>query len=162
MFKILGVDPGSQCTGYGVVIGEGERLDYVASGTIALKKTESRYARLGSIFRQVDKIIKSHRPTHFAIENVFYSKNARSSLVLGEARGAAILAASLLEVPIFEYSPREVKQSLTGHGASDKGQVSYMMAQILSLETPIASADESDALAIAICHAFKTHDWSVL
>ncbi len=109
---------------------------------------------------EVEQVIKLHAPTHFAIEDVFYSKNAKSSLILGEARGAAILAATLSKLPVFEYSPREVKQSVTGHGAADKSQVAYMLRRILDLADPPDNHDESDALAVAICHAFKNREWS--
>jgi crossover junction endodeoxyribonuclease RuvC len=112
------------------------------------------------IFERIDGVIKEHSPTHFAIEDVFYSKNARSSLVLGEARGAAILAAAIADLPIHEYSPREVKQSVTGHGASDKSQVNFMLGKILELDHSPENDDESDALAIALCHAFKNREWT--
>jgi crossover junction endodeoxyribonuclease RuvC len=160
MYKILGVDPGSSCTGFGVIAGEGDAFRYVASGCIKLSKDQTRYEKLRTIFTRMQELIQQEEPTHFAIEDVFYSKNARSSLILGEARGAAILAASLVDLPVFEYSAREVKQSVTGHGGADKSQVAFMLAKILALEEPPSNADESDALAIAICHAFKNRVWS--
>jgi crossover junction endodeoxyribonuclease RuvC len=159
-YRILGVDPGSNCTGFGVIDGEGDHFRYVVSGHISPQKTLNRFQRLRTIFSEVEKVIKRHEPTHFAIEDVFYSKNARSSLILGEARGAAILAATMSDLPVFEYSPREVKQSVTGYGAADKSQVAFMLRRILGLDEPPANRDESDALAIAICHAFKNREWS--
>lgn len=162
MYKILGVDPGSHCTGFGIIAGDGGDFHYVASGIISLGKKESRYTRLRSIYLRIEGIIAEHSPTHFAIEDVFYSKNAKSSLVLGEARGAAILAATLADLPVFEYSPREVKQSVTGRGEADKSQVSYMLGKILEMTETPQSDDESDALAIAICHAFKNREWATL
>ncbi|MFQ5512395.1 MAG: crossover junction endodeoxyribonuclease RuvC [Candidatus Krumholzibacteriia bacterium] len=161
MYRILGVDPGSACTGYGIIAGEGDRFSYVASDAIVLAKSGARHEKLRSIFQALERVIEKHSPTHLAIEDVFYSKNARSSLVLGEARGAAILAAALRDVPVFEYSAREVKQSVTGNGAADKSQVAYMLARILELGHPPESNDESDALAVAVCHAFKNREWSV-
>lgn len=161
MYKILGVDPGSACTGFGVVSGHGDNLRYVTSGAITLPKRLTRYEKLRSIFLRMQEVIEEQSPTHFAIEDVFYSKNARSSLILGEARGAAILAASLAELPVFEYTAREVKQSVTGHGGADKSQVNYMLGKILQLNEPPANEDESDALAVAVCHAFKNREWSV-
>ncbi|HEX5131722.1 MAG TPA: crossover junction endodeoxyribonuclease RuvC [Candidatus Krumholzibacteria bacterium] len=159
-YRILGVDPGSNCTGYGLIQATGEQVVYLASGTVQAARGASRYERLRGIFSGIERVIREYAPTHFAIEDVFYSKNPRSALVLGEARGVAILAASLAEIPIFEYSAREVKQSVTGNGAADKSQVSYMLVKMLKLvETP-ARADESDAIAIAMCHAFKRRDWS--
>lgn len=162
MYRILGVDPGSNCTGYGLVRGNGDKVEYVSSGTIAPSKKETRYERLRAIYSGIEQVIRELEPTHFAIEDVFYSKNPRSTLVLGEARGAAILAATLAGVPIFEYSAREVKQSVTGNGAADKSQVSYMLVRILGLETTPSRTDESDALAVAMCHAFKRRDWGGL
>jgi crossover junction endodeoxyribonuclease RuvC len=92
---------------------------------------------------------------------VFYNKNARSSLILGEARGVAILAAAMADLAVHEYSAREVKQSLTGHGGADKSQVSFMMSKILGLPRPPENNDESDALAVAVCHVFKSREWVV-
>jgi len=154
MYKILGVDPGSSCTGYGLISGDGQKVLYVTSGAIKLPARATRFEKLREIHQRIAAIIATHAPTHFAIENVFYSKNPRSTLVLGEARGAAILAAVLAGVPVFEYSAREVKQSVTGNGAAHKSQVSFMMGKILGVAPP-ESEDESDAIAIAMCHAFK-------
>ncbi len=159
MYRILGVDPGSNCTGYGLVSGHGDHVAYVSSGTIAPPKKESRYERLRAIHSGIARVIRDLQPTHFAIEDVFYSKNPRSTLVLGEARGAAILAATLADIPVFEYSAREVKQSVTGNGAADKTQVSYMLVKLLGLSATPERMDETDAIAIAMCHAFKRRDW---
>ena len=161
MYKILGVDPGSHCTGFGVISGEGDDFRYVASGTIVPGKKSQRYEKLRSIYLGMEQVIERHNPTHFVIEHVFYGKNARSSMVLGEARGAAILAATLAGLPVFEYSAREVKQSVTGRGEADKSQVSYMLGRILEIDEIPESNDESDALAVAICHAFKNREWSM-
>jgi crossover junction endodeoxyribonuclease RuvC len=160
MYRILGVDPGSSCTGYGVVRGSGDDVRYLSSGTISSRRTVSRYDRLREIYAGIERVIREFEPTHFAIEDVFYSKNPRSALVLGEARGAAILAATLAGLPVYEYSAREVKQSVTGNGAADKTQVSFMLGRLLGLSPLPASSDESDALAVAMCHAFKRRDWS--
>jgi crossover junction endodeoxyribonuclease RuvC len=161
MYRILGVDPGSHCTGFGVITGEGDEFKYIDSGHISPPKNASRCERLRAIFEGIQQAIRRHAPTHLAIEDVFYNKNARSSLVLGEARGAAILAAALAEVPVYEYSPREIKQSVTGHGGADKSQVNFMLGKILRLDRPPANTDESDALAVAVCHAFKNREWTV-
>jgi crossover junction endodeoxyribonuclease RuvC len=162
MYTILGVDPGSACTGFGIISGEGDEFRYIASGAITPKKGYSRYDRLKFIFVEMERVIREYSPTHFAIEDVFYSKNAKSSLVLGEARGAAILAAALSGLPICEYSAREVKQSVTGRGAAHKSQVNFMLGKLLCLDHPPENIDESDALAVAICHVFKNPEWSVL
>lgn len=158
--RILGVDPGSACTGYGVIESDGRAISYVGSGAITTPPSASREEKLRRIFQEVADVIRRYEPTHFAIEDVFYSKNARSMLVLGEARGAAILAAALASLSVFEYSAREVKQSVTGNGAAHKTQVSFMLGKLLSLTPLPESADESDALAVAVCHAFKNPEWS--
>jgi crossover junction endodeoxyribonuclease RuvC len=161
MYRILGVDPGSHCTGYGVITGEGDEFKYIDSGHITPPKAANRCERLRAIFEGIRQAIQRHAPTHLAIEDVFYNKNARSSLVLGEARGAAILAAALADLPVYEYSPREIKQSVTGHGGADKSQVNFMLGKILRLDRPPGNTDESDALAVAVCHAFKNREWTV-
>lgn len=161
MYRILGVDPGSSCTGFGVITGEGDEFRYIDSGYIAPPRTANRYERLRAIFEAIGRVIEKHSPTHFAIEDVFYNKNPKSALILGEARGAAILAAALAGLPVYEYSPREIKQSVTGHGGADKSQVNYMLGKILGLPRPPENTDESDALAVALCHAFKNREWVV-
>ena len=160
--RILGIDPGSTCTGFGVVAGDGESFQYVASGSIRPSRTNDRHGRLREIFVRIEEVIQKHQPTHFAIEDVFFKKNAKSALALGEARGVAILAATLADLPVFEYSAREVKQSVTGHGGADKSQVDFMLGKILQLTTSLENTDESDALAVALCHAFKNRKWSVV
>ncbi|NIM20754.1 MAG: crossover junction endodeoxyribonuclease RuvC [Candidatus Latescibacteria bacterium] len=159
MYTILGVDPGSATTGYGIIKEEEDNIEYIASGVIAMGRNICRYERIKVIFLDLSRIVESFSPTHFAIEDVFYSKNPKSALVLGEARGAAILAASIANVPIHEYSPREVKQAVTGSGAAHKSQVSFMLKKLLGLSEPPANTDESDALAVAICHAFRRREW---
>lgn len=161
MYRILGVDPGSNCTGFGLVAGEGGEVCYVASGTIAPPRSATRYERLCQVFDGIVSVIREHQPTHFAIEEVFYSKNPRSALVLGEARGVAILAAAKVDLPVFEYAAREVKMSVTGNGAAHKSQVNFMLGKLLNI-TPPANADESDALAVAMCHAFRNREWSAV
>jgi crossover junction endodeoxyribonuclease RuvC len=162
MFRILGVDPGSAFTGYGVIAARGNEFSYVTSGVIKLPRGASRYEKLRIIFTGLAEVIAEHRPTHFAIEEVFYSKNPRSALVLGEARGVAILAAAEAGLPIDEYSAREVKQSVTGNGAAHKSQVGFMLGKLLGLSPPPESEDETDALAIAMCHAFKNREWTTV
>lgn len=162
MYRILGVDPGSAFTGYGLVAGGGNEFSYVASGVIKLPRKASRYEKLRAIFEELTGVIEKHAPTHFAIEEVFYSKNPRSALVLGEARGAALLSAAMAGLSIHEYSAREVKLAVTGNGAAHKSQVSFMLGKILGLVPPPESEDESDALAIAMCHAFKNREWTAV
>lgn len=152
---IMGVDPGSSCTGWGLLRGAGSDIHYVASGAIKLPQKAARFEKLRLIHTGIAEVIRAHSPTHFAIEEVFYNKNPKSTMVLGEARGAAILAAALAGLPVFEYSAREVKLSVTGNGAAHKDQVSFMLGKLLKLDNPPQNKDESDALAVAVCHAFK-------
>jgi crossover junction endodeoxyribonuclease RuvC len=159
---ILGVDPGSSCTGWGVLRVEGGALRYVASGAIRLPQKVARFEKLRLIHAGIADVVREQSPMQFAIEDVFYNKNPRSTMVLGEARGAAILAAALAGLPIFEYSAREVKQSVTGNGAAHKDQVNFMLGKLLGLERPPENPDESDALAVAVCHAFKQSVRSVV
>jgi crossover junction endodeoxyribonuclease RuvC len=161
MFTILGIDPGSACTGWGLVRGTGDNIEYAASGVIRPERKAQRYERVKEIFLAVNRVIQEHQPTHFAVEDVFFCKNPKSALVLGEARGAAVLAASLAGLSVFEYSPREIKQALTGHGGAAKSQVAYMLQKILVLPELPERDDESDALAVAVCHAFRQREWSV-
>ena len=162
MYRILGVDPGSACTGFGLVAGEGSDICYVTSGTIVLPRSSTRYDRLSEIYDGIARVIDEFEPTHFAVEEVFYSKNPRSALVLGEARGVAILAAVRASLPIYEYAAREVKLSVTGNGAAHKSQVNFMLGKLLGLSPPPSNADESDALAVAMCHAFRSRQWSTV
>jgi crossover junction endodeoxyribonuclease RuvC len=162
MVTILGVDPGSACTGWGVVCGDGKEFHYVASGSIKLSRNDPRHEKLRSIHVEIGRVIREYSPTHFAIEAVFFNKNPKSTMILGEARGAAILAAALAGVPVHEYSAREVKQSVTGNGAADKSQVNFMLGKLLRLAPPPENRDESDALAVAVCHAFKNTEWSIV
>ena len=161
MVTILGVDPGSTCTGWGLIRGAGENIEYAASGVIRPGRKSPRHERVKDIFLELSRVIQAHDPTHFAVEDVFFCKNPKSALVLGEARGAAVLAASLAGLRVFEYSPREVKQALTGHGGAAKSQVGYMLQRILALAELPELDDESDALAVAVCHAFRQREWSV-
>jgi crossover junction endodeoxyribonuclease RuvC len=155
MFKILGVDPGSVCTGFGIILADGDNIEYVDSGVISAPRGATRHERLKEIFTSLSRLLEEHSPTHFAIEEVFYSKNVKSALVLGEARGAAVLAASLAGVPVFDYSTRAIKLAVTGQGAAQKTQVNYMLSKLLNLSEAPESMDESDALAAAVCHAFR-------
>ena len=161
MVTILGVDPGSVCTGWGLVRGAGENIEYAASGVIMPNRKTQLYERVKEIFLEINRVIQKHEPTHFAVEGVFFCKNPKSALVLGEARGAAVLAASLAGLSVFEYSPREIKQAMTGHGGASKSQVGYMLQKILGLPELPERDDESDALAVAVCHAFRQREWSV-
>lgn len=150
---ILGIDPGSRFTGYGVIKQQGRTFTYLGSGCIkALSQGDDLGSRLQTIFTGVSEIILQFQPNMFAIEQVFMAKNPDSALKLGQARGAAIVAATNNDLVIAEYSARQIKQAVVGTGAADKSQVQHMVKSILQLPgTP--QADAADALAVALCHA---------
>lgn len=154
MARVLGIDPGSRVTGFGVIDTDGRKSRHVESGVVRTGSGEFP-ERLGEIFRGIREVIEQHAPTQVAIEQVFVSRNPASALKLGQARGAAIAAAVTRDLPVFEYTPRSVKQALVGTGAADKEQVQHMVRILLSLPGKMG-LDESDALAIALCHA-HTH-----
>ncbi|MDO5055461.1 MAG: crossover junction endodeoxyribonuclease RuvC [Pasteurella oralis] len=148
---ILGIDPGSRVTGYGVIRQTGKQLEYLGSGVIRTS-VQDLPTRLKRIYGGVSEIITQFQPEMFAIEDVFLAKNANSALKLGQARGAAIVAAVNQDLPVFEYAARLVKQTVVGIGSADKIQVQDMVTRILMLsEKP--QVDAADALAIAITHA---------
>lgn len=150
--RILGIDPGSRITGYGIVQARGGTLAYVACGTIRAAEEEDFSRRLLLIFSGLGEVIRSHAPQAAAVEEVFVDRNPRSALKLGHARGAAVVAALYHGLEVFNYSPRRVKQNVVGYGQADKAQVQYMVRRLLGLAaTP--SSDAADALALAICHA---------
>jgi len=155
---ILGIDPGSRITGYGVINQEGRKLTYLGSGCIKAfspskdGEDDDFSARLQTIFAGVSELILQFQPDMFAIEQVFMGVNPGGALKLGQARGAAIVAATNRELSVAEYSARQIKQSVVGTGAADKAQVQHMVKSILKLPaTP--QADAADALAVALCHA---------
>jgi crossover junction endodeoxyribonuclease RuvC len=151
MAFILGIDPGSRITGYGVLNFQSGKASYVASGCIRVNG-ETLAEKLGIIFNGVTQLIEQYSPDEFAIEEVFMARNPDSALKLGQARGAAIVAAVTAGLPVSEYAARKVKQAVVGKGSADKAQVQHMVVHLLGLNaTP--QADASDALAIALCHA---------
>jgi crossover junction endodeoxyribonuclease RuvC len=151
--RVLGIDPGSQCTGFGVVDVTGPRLSYVASGVIRTGQGEFA-ARLCEIFRGVETIVAQYRPQEIAIERVFVNRNPDSALKLGQARGAAICGTADAHAEVFEYATREIKMAVVGSGNAEKAQVQLMIKSILKLDGPM-TADAADALATAVCHALR-------
>jgi crossover junction endodeoxyribonuclease RuvC len=151
--RVLGIDPGSQCTGFGVVDATGPRLAYVASGVIRTSQGDFA-ARLCEIFRCVQTVVAQYRPQEIAIERVFVNRNPDSALKLGQARGAAICGTAGANAELFEYATREIKLAVVGSGSAEKSQVQLMMKSLLKLEGPLAS-DAADALAAAVCHALR-------
>ncbi len=148
---ILGIDPGSRITGYGLIRQVGNKVHYIDSGCIRVADLEMP-ERLGVIFNSLQQIIELNQPDEVAIEQVFMGKNADSALKLGQARGAAMVAAVNAKRPVAEYSAKQVKQAVVGKGAAAKSQVQQMV-QYLLLLSDVPQEDAADALAIAICHA---------
>ena len=151
MALILGIDPGSRKTGFGIINAIGNKTEYVTSGVIRIPDVELP-ERLKIIFNSITQIINQYYPQEMAIEHVFMAKNAASALKLGQARGAAIVAAVAQNIPVSEYEARKVKQSVVGNGAADKLQVQHMVKTLLSL-VAVPQEDAADALAVALCHA---------
>jgi len=152
---ILGVDPGSIATGYGLIKSNRSRNILIDCGVIKTDSKKSLPEKLRQIFEGLSQIIAQKRPDELAIEETFYSKNAKSALVMGQARGAAILAAACAKMSVWEYSPKEVKCSIVGRGNASKLQVQYMVKNLLGLKNLPQPQDAADALAVALCHAQK-------
>mgnify|MGYP000421587866 CR=1 FL=1 len=158
MAIILGIDPGSRLTGYGVIEQNGRNFTYLGSGCIkAISAGKELGPRLQTIFAGVSELIIQFKPDMFAIEQVFMAKNPDSALKLGQARGAAIVAATNNGLTIAEYSARQIKQSVVGTGAADKSQVQHMVKSILKLPAS-PQEDAADALAVALCHG-HSHEY---
>ncbi|MDP9065145.1 MAG: crossover junction endodeoxyribonuclease RuvC [Pseudomonadota bacterium] len=153
VIRVLGIDPGSQCTGFGVVDALGPRLTYVASGVIRTGSGDFS-ERLCEIFRAMQTVVSQYRPQEIAIERVFVNRNPDSALKLGQARGAAICGTADAGAAVFEYATRQIKQAVVGSGSAEKSQVQLMMRSILRLEAAV-STDAADALATAVCHALR-------
>jgi len=153
--RILGIDPGLQITGFGVIESDGRSSRYIHSGNIranSLKSDVGMPQKLGLIFRKLTEVVDEYQPDEVAVEEVFISRNASSSLKLGHARGAAVCAAVQTHLPVSEYSARLVKQAIVGNGAANKEQIQHMVLRLLGLRGTL-QADEADALAVALCHA---------
>tara|TARA_Y100001970_G_C14107703_1_gene789105 strand:- start:390 stop:872 length:483 start_codon:yes stop_codon:yes gene_type:complete len=150
--KIIGIDPGLVQTGYGIVNISNDQVHLIDYGIIRPNNKDVLAKRLYTIYADVSEIILNHQPQVIAIEEVFYGKNVKSAMRLGQARGAAMVAAASKEISIYEYSARKVKQSLTGNGNAHKSQVQFMVKQKLNIDKIPEPFDASDALAIALCH----------
>ncbi len=149
---ILGIDPGSHITGYGVLEKKGSHLQHIDNGGIFTKTDKNFPARLHTIFKGIKELIEKFSPDEVAIENIFYAKNVKSTVQLGHARGAAMVASMEFKLPIYEYTPLIIKQAVVGYGRASKEQIQHMVKQLLKLPE-ITYYDASDALAVAICHA---------
>lgn len=151
MSIILGIDPGSRVTGYGVIEASGGNSIYIDSGCIRTDPKAELSERLGQIFEGINEIIRLYLPQEVGVEQVFMAKNADSALKLGQARGAAIVACTTLKIPVFEYTARQVKQAVVGTGSAQKEQVQLMVCQLLKLHKS-PQEDAADALGVALCH----------
>jgi crossover junction endodeoxyribonuclease RuvC len=152
---ILGIDPGTNIMGYGVVVISGRSLRMLAMGVLKLSKYDDHLERLRLIYHRVNGLIIEYHVDEFAVEAPFFGKNVQSMLKLGRAQGVVMAAALSNELPVTEYSPRKVKQSITGKGSASKEQVAAMLTRLLNLTGDPESLDATDALAVAVCHYFQ-------
>ncbi|RQD77492.1 MAG: crossover junction endodeoxyribonuclease RuvC [Candidatus Syntrophonatronum acetioxidans] len=149
---ILGIDPGLALTGYGIIKEKTGKMEEITYGCIRTRAEDSRAQRLLNIYRDLEEIITKFNPDSVAVEEIFFNKNSRSAFLVGEARGAALLAAAQSNLEAFEYTPLQVKQSVVGYGRATKNQVMEMVKILLNLKKPVKPDDAADALAVAICH----------
>lgn len=166
---ILGIDPGTTVMGYGLIHVKGKKLTMINFGVIHLQKLETQPDKLKRIFDRLDALIKEYKPDEMAIEAPFFGKNVQSMLKLGRAQGVAIAASLLHNVPFEEYSPRRIKQAVTGSGSSSKEQVAIMLQRMFQFKEIPKLLDATDGLAVAVCHHFskgvgehnksKSSDW---
>ena len=150
---VLGVDPGAGTTGYGVVArASGGAVSLLECGVIRTVTHAPLAQRLRQLYDGIGEVLARHDAAVVAVEGVFYAKNVRTTVILGHARGAVLLAAALRELPVFEYSPAEIKSAVAGTGRATKQQMQFMVQQLLRLRTPPAPADAADGVAVALCH----------
>jgi len=152
MVRIIGIDPGLRNTGWGIIVQDGQRLTYVADGTVHSDASAGLAERLLQIHRQLLEVLNAYLPNEAAVEETFVNTDARATLKLGQARGAVMLAPASLGIPVCEYAPNTIKKSVVGAGHAEKDQVKHMVRLLLP-KARMETADSTDALAIAICHA---------
>jgi crossover junction endodeoxyribonuclease RuvC len=157
---ILGIDPGSHVTGYGVIDKKGNYLRHITHGEVKPEKDSVLSKVLSSIYQNLSEVLTENSPQAIALENIFYGKNVRSLIKQAHVRGVIIFACAVKEVPVFEYSPLEIKKAVVGYGRAEKRQVQIMVKAILNLPV-LPPADAADALAVAICHANFLKEQSV-
>lgn len=150
--RIIGLDPGLRRTGWGIIESDGTRLTYVASGLITSDSEDPLAYRLRALYEGISGVLASYTPAEAAVEETFVNENAKATLKLGQARGMALLAPAIKGLHVAEYPPNLIKKTVVGAGHADKGQIQFMIALLLP-KAKVESADEADALAIAICHA---------
>lgn len=153
---ILGIDPGSLIMGYGLIEISGKEIRLLDMGILKLSKGAGQSERLKSIFHRTLSLIEQYQPDEFSIEAPFYGKNVQSMLKLGRSQGVAIAAALWKNIPVFEYSPLEIKKSITGNGSASKEQVAAMLSQLIRFDQPPETLDATDGLAAAVCHYLKS------
>lgn len=154
---ILGIDPGTNIMGFGVIHVKGKNIELLAFDVLNLSKIDDHALKLKKIFEITDKLIQKYQPDDFAIEAPFYGKNVQSMLKLGRAQGVAIAAALNKNIPVTEYSPKKIKQSITGNGNASKEQVAAMLKQLLKIKEMHKFLDATDGLAAAVCHYFQNN-----
>lgn len=152
---ILGIDPGTNILGYGIIHVKGSKMTLIVMGVVRLEKLENQALKLQKIFEKVSALISEYKPDEFAIEAPFFGKNVQSMLKLGRAQGVAIAAALSCNIPIVEYSPKKIKQSITGSGNASKEQVAAMLKSLLNFKETPEFLDATDGLAAAVCHYFQ-------
>ncbi len=155
---ILGIDPGTRIMGYGIILERGRSIELLLMDVLILTKIKEHSLKLKKIFESTLLLIENYKPDEMAIEAPFYGKNVQSMLKLGRAQGVAMAAALYRDVPIFEYSPRKIKQSVTGKGNASKEQLAAMLSNILNFSINPEHLDASDAVAVATCHYFQTQN----
>ncbi len=151
--RILGVDPGYAISGYSIVDYQGNKFKVIKYGVIRTPSKMQMQKRLNELFDRYSEIIQEYRPDHMAIEELFFNKNVKTAIAVGQARGVHIVAASQNHVPVYEYTPLQVKQGVVGYGRAEKAQVQEMVKMLLNLKSIPKPDDAADALAISICHA---------
>ena len=153
---ILGIDPGLTKTGFGLLSISNDKPQIVDYGVIEPNKNDNLSKRLYTIYTDINQLIDMFKPTVFSIEDIFYGRNVKSALLLGQARGIAMLCAAKHDIPVFEYSAKKVKKAITGNGNADKTQLQYMIKQIFKLKQVPTPLDASDAIGIALCYIYQT------
>lgn len=150
--RVLGIDPSLKSTGYGLIEYSDQEYSVLTYGTIKPDKDNLFHHKLNEIKIKIEELINTYKPEEVAIENTFYAQNIKTALILGQVRGAALIAISSQDRPLFEYSPLEIKKAVTGYGQADKNQVSLMIRTLLNIEDNQMETDASDALGTAFCH----------
>lgn len=153
-YRIIGIDPGTNYTGYGILEVNGRKLTSLMLGYIDMHKIDDPYAKLSHIFKRVSSLIEEYEPREVALESPFFGENVQSMLKLGRAQGVAMAAALSHDIDVFEYAPTRVKQAVMGSGSASKEQLADMVKRILKIESPVDKLDATDGMAVALCHYY--------